>query len=363
MPGEFPAIEQILERALPGAALTRVSRFGSDRAIEGDLTSKAAGYGEPLRLFVRTKDGQDRCLVLHTATTDVFGHDRRADRAASMLLSFDRFATIPRHVKAIDVGAFDRNGHSATSLRESAEFYLLTEYAEGHTYADELRLAVARGEIKADDERHVEALARLAAVIHAKKISDPKRYRRSIRDLVGSGEGIFGMVDGYGPNVPGAPPERLARIETKAERWRFVLREKEHRLARTHGDFHPFNILFDGDQISLLDSSRGSMGDPADDVTCLSINYIFFAVEHRALWDNVMRPLWARFWDTYLGLTGDRELLDVCAPFLAWRGLVVANPVWYPAVDAASRDRVLSFVEATLEVDHFDPKLAEDVFS
>ena len=37
------------------------------------------------------------------------------------------------------------------------------------------------------------------------------------------------------------------------------------------------------------------------------------------------------FWDNYLAKTDDREMLEVIAPFFAWRGLVIASPVWYPA--------------------------------
>ena len=73
--------------------------------------------------------------------------------------------------------------------------------------------------------------------------------------LVGSGEGIYGVVDHYPADVPGAPWTRLASIERRCAEWRWRLREHEGRLCRTHGDFHPFNILFDGDKLVLLDAS------------------------------------------------------------------------------------------------------------
>src|SRR5690606_13915468 len=125
-----------------------------------------------------------------------------------------------------------------------------------------------------------------------------------IRDLVGSGEGIFGIVDAYGPDVPAAPPERLRAIERGALEWRRRLRERSERLSRTRGDFHPFNVLLDetedGERLALLDASRGCMGDPADDVTCMAINYVFFAVEHPRAWRGGLGQLWQRFWDVYL---------------------------------------------------------------
>jgi adenylylsulfate kinase-like enzyme len=50
------------------------------------------------------------------------------------------------------------------------------------------------------------------------------------------------------------------------------------RLARMHGDFHPFNIVFDGAQPTMLDASRGVCGDPADDLTALAVNFLLFAL-------------------------------------------------------------------------------------
>ena len=58
--------------------------------------------------------------------------------------------------------------------------------------------------------------------------------------------------------------------------WRWRIKHRTHRLCRVHGDFHPWNILFREDtDFTLLDRSRGEWGEPADDTTCLSINYLF----------------------------------------------------------------------------------------
>jgi hypothetical protein len=359
-----PALEALVARVLPGATLLAAEPFGVDEAEEQDAaTTKGAGYGAPLRLSVRDANGRDLVLVFHTATSDRFGHDRRADRAAEMLLAFDRFGTIPDHVQALDVGAITRDQRRLVSLAETGEFYLLTSFAPGHVYADELRKIAHAGRIDDRDVLHAEALARHLVALHTKKHTDEQRYVRSIRDLVGSGEGMFGIVDGYGADVPAAPPDRLRAIEARALEWRWKLRDRSARLSRTHGDFHPFNVLFDGDRIALLDASRGCMGDPADDVTCMAINYVFFAVEQPAAWRGALGELWRRFWRVYLDESGDTELLSVCAPFLAWRGLVVANPVWYPAVEPDARDRVLGLIERTLAAERFDPEFAEAVFS
>jgi hypothetical protein len=134
-------------------------------------------------------------------------------------------------------------------------------------------------------------------------------------------------------------------------------------LVRTHGDFHPFNVLFDaaGDLV-LLDTSRGSAGEAADDVTCMALNYPFFALEGASGWKEAFSVLWYRFWDRYLALSADPAVLEVAAPFLAWRGLVLSSPCWYPNLPPQSRSRLLDFVEAALSAERFSPDLVESLF-
>src|SRR5690606_15297866 len=125
--------------------------------------------------------------------------------------------------------------------------------------------------------------------------------------------------------------ERLRQIERRCTRWRWLLRDHERRLARTHGDFHPFNVVFEtGTRFLLLDASRGTAGDPADDLTAMAVNFVLFALEQPASWRRGFRRLWHQFWNTYLVDRSDPDLLAVAPPFFAWRALVVCNPRFYP---------------------------------
>jgi hypothetical protein len=303
-------------------------------------------------------------LVFRTASTNVFGHDRRSDRACETLLGYDTFGLVPDHVAALDVGAIATGGR-LVSLRESGEFYLVTTFAEGRLYADELRSIAARGEATPLDLARCEALAGWLVRLHAQRIADADGYRRAVRDLVGSGEGVFGMVDGYGPSVPSGEPERLVDIDRRCLEWRWRLRGREGRLCRIHGDFHPFNCVFapgEGTRFTLLDASRGCRGDAADDVTSMAVNYVFFAIDRKASWEKGLGPLWRRFWHVYLTGSRDRDLLEVAAPWLAWRCLVLASPRFYPALPPGARDAILALAEAALRVDRFDPEWVEGLF-
>jgi Ser/Thr protein kinase RdoA (MazF antagonist) len=279
------------------------------------------------------------------------------------MLAYDSYNDIPRHARAIDVGLLASGGDRMISLSEGAEPYLLTEWVEGTAYADDLRAVVARAAATDLDHARVAALASYLAELHAPVDRPRSAYARAIRDLLGHGEGIFGIVDGYPPEVPGAPHLRLQGIERACLEWRWRLKDRGERLARTHGDFHPFNVLFDErGEVVVLDTSRGSLGDPADDVAAMAINYVFFAVDHQDSWPRGLSPLWHGFFARYLALRRDDELYAVIAPFLAWRALVLASPRWYPRLPIAARDRLLTLAERALAAPRFDPSFADELF-
>lgn len=356
-------LAELIASLYPGSRLTGVERIGADEAEAGEATEKGAGYGLVYKLAVDDPRGRRRKLVFHTAAANEFDHDRRSDRAKSILLAFDTYDRIPRHVPAADVGAVLADGR-LQSLRDAGELYLLTEFAEGDVYANDLRRIGSDGRSTPDDLGRAETLARYLADLHADKPRNPTAYTRSIRNLIGDGEGVFGLIDSFSPDDEVATPSRLQAIEAACVAYRWKLQGFERRGARLHGDFHPFNILFDDDStLALLDASRGCYGDPADDVICLAINYVFFALERPAGWSAGLRPLWERFWKTYLDATGDGEILEVIPPFLAWRLLVLANPKWYPATSPSDRDALLRLAEKALEKGRFDLEDAEEIFA
>jgi hypothetical protein len=354
-------LRRIVQAALPGAQILRVVPLSRDATAAGE-TGKRAGYGVPVRLDV-VHGGQARSLVLHTAEANAFGHDRRADRAAAAVLSADTFGLIPSHVEVVDVGAY-RALDDCVSLTGTDEFYVLTAHATGRVYADDLRHIARTGRLDATDLARSRTLVTYLTRLHARRPPHPRTgYERFVRDTLGSGEGIFGISDGYPDDVPSAPRARLDRIEERCLAWRFRLRKHTERLRRTHGDFHPFNVLFnESSELALLDASRGAVGDPGDDVSCMTINYPFFSLDQPGAWREAFAPLWHAFWTAYLRETRDDGVLGVVAPLFAWRGLVLASPTWYPDLAAADRDRILSFVERVLDAERFSPAMADEFF-
>ncbi|HKO49290.1 MAG TPA: phosphotransferase [Polyangiaceae bacterium] len=355
-----PRLERLIASALDGAEILKITALKSD-TTEATVTAKDTGYGAPLRIDVR-HEGALKSVVLHSATPNPFGHEYRANRAEEMLIAADTFGLVPRHTRVFDVGAF--RDDDFVSLRGTGEFYLLTEYAEGRPYAHDLRKIAELGALRPEDLQRVDALVHYLVSTHSIKLPDASLYTRSIRDLVGSGEGIFGIVDGYPPHADGTSREQLDLIESLCLSWRSRLKHRYPRLVRIHGDFHPFNVLFDErSELRLLDASRGCAGDAADDVTAMAVNFLFFALDRPASWQAAFQPLWRRFWAEYLQHSRDGALLEVVAPFLAWRCLVLANPVWYPHVPRTARMKLLNFVTRALRAKTFDPESASEIFA
>jgi hypothetical protein len=179
-------------------------------------------------------------------------------------------------------------------------------------------------------------------------------YTRRIRELVGGGECIMGLVDGY-PAQASVTPAVLKEIEHRCLNWRWKLKGLIHRLRQVHGDFHPWNILFGpGVDFQVLDRSRGEFGDPADDVACLTMNYVFFSLQRSGRLEGCFEALFRRFWERYLEKSGDEEMLRVVAPFYAFRCLVMAHPLWYPDIVAEVREKLITFTLALLDRECFE---------
>ena len=104
-----------------------------------------------------------------------------------------------------------------------------------------------------------------------------------------------------------------------------------------------------------MDRSRGEWGEPADDVTAMTINYVFFSLIRWGMLRGPFEVLFRTFWDTYLAKSKDDEVLETTVPFFAFRGLVIASPLWYPDLSITVRKKLFRFIENVLAIQKFNP--------
>lgn len=350
------AIKAYLHKTFSNAIAIDISRLGSGVQGSGFL------------IEVRSSEGI-RSYVIKSLLTEGLGHDYPSDRAAVFLLDLDEYKNLPNHVKAIDVLSEMEDG-SIKSIGGGREYYLLMERAEGRHYFNDLKLLAKKGKLDEVDRKKIKSMTSYLASIHSIKKDSPILYRRKLRDTVGHGECLMGVFDTYPEGV--ISPVEMSNIIKKSIDWIIKLKPKYKRLSQIHGDFHPGNIWFTSPADSqpdsvvsnvnfiLLDRSRGPWGEPADDVTAMTINYIFFSVMNfgdvRGAYLDGLRF----FFDEYIRESRDAEITAVAAPFFAFRGVVVANPVFYPEVTDEQRNIILLFINNILEGKVFDVEKVND---
>lgn len=335
-------------------SITSVRELGkAEEGAEAGEELKGFGYGRPYLIEFSVK-GERRSAVLETMRADGFGHEHLSDRLQSLSLAHSTYNKLPRHAKSIDLGYFSRGG-AMRSIGDIEEPFLLIERVEGSEYYRDLERIRAEGALGPLDLARCDALSGYLAGIHSVRGQSPGLYARRIRELVGHGECIMGLLDSYPADLGFVSERELEEIERMCVGWRWRLKGKGHRLCQVHGDFHPWNVLFrEGTDFSVLDRSRGEWGEAADDVAAMTINYLFFSLQAHGRLEGPFLQLYERFMREYLDLTGDEELLRVIQPFYAWRALVVASPIWYPTISAEIRRKLFNFIRNALSTDELD---------
>ena len=165
--------------------------------IGGEVGLKGFGYGLPY-LVEFSVDGVVKSVVLETMREEGFGHDHFSDRAGALLWQHSAFNKLPQHVRSVDVGAFTSDCETLRSLGDCCEFFVVTEFVDGSLYHVDLDRVMDTCEVSGLDEERCLALSDYLSEIHSVKKKDaPGLYVRRVRDLLGHGEGVFGLTDSY----------------------------------------------------------------------------------------------------------------------------------------------------------------------
>ncbi|HMB44787.1 MAG TPA: hypothetical protein VKL21_03090 [Candidatus Methanoperedens sp.] len=352
---QVKAVEDYLKELYGKSKVTKIGELGAI-PVEVEEGIKGFGYGKPY-LIEFEACGKAHSVVLSSMRVQKgFGHDHFSDRAQILIWQNSVFNNLPKHVRSLDTGYFTKDG-KLFSAGKAEEYFILMEKIEGKEYFLDLERIKKEGKLTSLDMDRTRALSSYLADIHANKHDDRELYVRKIRDLVGHGECIMGLMDSYPDNFDFVSHNELCNIEKKCVDWRYKIKSKINRLCMTHGDFHPWNIMFrEGTDFTALDRNRGEWGEAADDVSSITMNYLFYSLQKYGELKGPFKEMYELFFNIYLEKTGDMELLNVIQPFYVFRSVVVASPIWYPNLDPVVRTKLFNFINNILDIEKFDYK-------
>jgi hypothetical protein len=304
-------------------------------------------------LIIISISNQIKRIVMRVVRGDTgWGHDYLSDHSSVLLLqhSLLRSAPVGTCSESFDVAALTSDG-TIKSIGESIEFlHFVDEIPESESspYSKDLFKIAEKQSLSDNDILRVRVIAEYLAKLHSQKNQNPNLYSRHIRDLIGHGEMLMGVIDTYPPanNLDFTSIEELERIEVETVRWRNRIKHSSERCSRIHGDVHPFgNLRFkDDNSILALDMSREKFGEPADDVAGMSINYLFFSIWKHGKLTPHFEKLFRIFLDEYINKTKDEDILRYMPPFYAFRGTVIAHPLYYPDLETFKRRKIFNFI-------------------
>ncbi|MFH0875675.1 MAG: phosphotransferase [archaeon] len=321
------------------------------------------GTGYSVRFKVKENEKK---VVLRTLRPEGFSHDYFSDRAASFILQHELSNKVKNHNKSIDVGGYTPKGE-LVSIGDCKEFFQIVEFVEGREYVKDLIDIMKRGKLTKEDKDKALILSNYLVELHKEKYvpigvtKEEKNalassiYRRHLRDCIGHGEMLMGVIDTYPDNLKWTNRKEFSWIIGKAAELREELKDDYKRLARMHGDFHPANIIFKDKKMIVLDASREFFGDPADDFTSMALNYIWYAIQHKGNFSGPFKELFDIYWNNYMKKTKDYKIRKIAPIFIAFRYVVMAHPIFFDFQSDSVRRKLFNIIKNTLNSNEFNP--------
>lgn len=255
--------------------------------------------------------------------------DYLPDNVGYLLLQHEITKTHPLHIPSNDVVCFG-DKIQVVSLDGIEDVFQIVEFAEGDSYVKWI-LDIQNG-FTSDHEKVVKNITDYMLKTHKIKPKvDPEKikhyYWRHSQDFIGS-EVLMDILDVW-------PQDKLLSLKDRAffVEQLYILREQTRdlykRCVMIHSDLHPDNIRVHADlSISILDSARTIWGEPADDLTCMLANFLFFGMkfpksraEYQKAYDFMLQR--------YLAKNGSSELEQAARIYMPIRLLILAHPLFF----------------------------------
>jgi aminoglycoside phosphotransferase (APT) family kinase protein len=350
--------------------------FSSDIIITGIEKLGEGFHAEGFLIKTKNRKGEKKQYVLKTLREQGFGHDYPSDRANVVIRSLLDYNLLPNHIKAMNVGSIQEND-SLLSIGKPKDFFIIMEEAKGTDYWKDMDEIRERGRLSENDKSRIKLIANYLAKIHSEKYTSDNSeslYKRVIRDFVGHGELTMGVLDTFPKKLDFVTNQKLVEIVKKMVEWWEKIKYRHERLSVVHGDFYQGNIWFDNDKLVVLDRSRFRYGEPADDTTCLTTNFITYSVFAYGEFKDPFKELLELFFMEYFKKRNDPELFKVSPLFHAFRALVSIHPLFYNADWSKrhgfdekriqslndSKRKIINFTKNILDEDEFNIKKIND---
>jgi len=358
---EIKISKALMQKYLQAKESSKVSIIEYER-----LGSGWHGTGYKVKYQITNHKSQKKVkeVVIRTLMPADFSHDYKSDRAKVFILQHEMAQEIPGHVVSFDVSGYTKKGE-LTSLGDIEEFFQIVEVAQGETYSSDFQRIKTSGTITDADRKKALAVSDYLVKLHSKTLKADAHSTRSIRrrhtrDAVGHGEMMMGVIDTYPDDFTFISKEKLTDLICKTVKSRERTKDTPFIPCHVHGDFHPGNIIFKGNKLTVLDASRQLWGDPADDVAAMAINYIWFAVMQSGGFSGPFAELFEIFWNNYFKKTNDMTIPVTAGVHFAFRGVVVAHPIFYKDQSDEVRRKMIKFVDNVLNEGPFDPHMIKE---
>ncbi|MEK6914446.1 MAG: hypothetical protein AABW83_02235 [Nanoarchaeota archaeon] len=318
-------------------------------------------FGTGYRLKFKL-DNKDKTLILKSLFKENLGMDHYSDRASSLLEAHDNYNKMESHIKSEDVIAHNNND-SLTSIGDTKEFYILMEEAKGEDLFKDFENIRKSRLLEEKTKNKIKIISDFLVELHKNKHKSTSLYRRKIRDTIGSGCSLIGLLDMHPENAfKQFEKEWLEIIKLSINFWR-KSRNLTHRLSEIHADYHPGNLWFNNNELIILDRSKGRFGEPADDIIAFAINPIMYSLITNQKFEGSFKEIFDLFWNNYFKQTKDKEMRKIMAPYIAFRISVITNPLFYNDEFFGSskkanliRKKLINFALNVLKDKEFDPK-------
>lgn len=291
-------------------------------------------------------------VVLRVLNHLDFSNDYPSDRMGSFWIQHNSAKLLPNHIKSLGVLGTDKNIKEIGIVDSFDEYIQILEFAEGEEYFADFYRIFTNNRANDQDFKRAILLSDYLAEIHKNKFIGSKEqalslYKRHTRDYVGS-RFTMDVLDTYPDKIVFSTWPEIYDLVFEIFKYREKIKNNYNRLSKIHGDLHPGNIRFqENNKFIILDASRVIWGEPADDVACLGINYLWFALRQTGEFKGVFMELYDVFLKNYLKKTKDKEIIQVLPLFYAIRSLVLNHPVYFN-LDDQIRKKLLAFSKKIL---------------